>query len=98
MKFAIVGSRNISGINLKKYISNQILNNIYEIVTGRAKGIDTLALQFAEKNNIPYKVFLPDYSKFKKGAPLKRNEQIAQYTSCFLRRKIKRHTTCNEML
>ncbi len=79
MKIAIVGSRNVSYVILEKYISKQTLTEISEIVTGGAKGIDTLALQFAKNNHIPYKLFLPEYSKYKKGAPLKRNELIAEY-------------------
>ena len=79
MKIAIVGSRGITNINLEKYITKQILINVSEIVTGGAKGIDTLAMQFARDNNLPCRIFLPEYSRYKKGAPLKRNELIANY-------------------
>ena len=42
MKIAIVGSRNISKLSLDSYIPN----NVTEIVSGGAKGIDALAVVY----------------------------------------------------
>jgi len=75
MKVAVIGSRNITGINLKEYISVDVT----EIVSGGAKGVDTLARQYAVENNIKLTEFLPQYDRYKRGAPLKRNIQIAEY-------------------
>ena len=75
MKLAIIGSRNLTDINLKEYIPNEVT----EIVSGGARGIDTLAREFAKRNEIKITEFLPDYKKYKKGAPIKRNELIAEY-------------------
>lgn len=80
MKIAIVGSRNISQIDIEKYIPDGVI----EIVSGGAEGVDTLAKQYALSNNIKYTEFLPDYAKFKRGAPLKRNEEIAKYSDIAL--------------
>lgn len=75
MKLAIIGSRSISVKNLDIYIPQ----NTTEIVSGGAKGIDSDAAEYAIQNNIKLTVFLPDYKRYRRGAPLKRNEQIAEY-------------------
>ncbi len=75
MKVAIIGSRNAVVTNLKDYLPE----DTDEIVSGGAKGIDTCAKQFAIENGIKYTEFLPDYSHYKRGAPLIRNKQIVEY-------------------
>ncbi len=75
MKIAIIGSRNINIENLKEYLPE----NVTEIVSGGAKGIDACAREYAEKNKIPLTEFLPDYRRYGKGAPLKRNIEIIEY-------------------
>jgi len=72
MKLAIVGSRTLTNVNLADFISELPS----AIVSGGAKGIDTLAERFALENNIPTIIFLPDYEKYGRCAPIKRNEQI----------------------
>ena len=75
MKIAIIGSRNLNVENLEKYISKEAT----EIVSGGAKGIDSDAANYALERGIKLTVFLPDYARYKRGAPLKRNMQIAEY-------------------
>ena len=75
MKLAIIGSRGLCIRDLSPFVPE----NVSEIVSGGAKGIDACAAEYAQKNNIPLTVFLPDYSRFGKGAPLKRNILIADY-------------------
>lgn len=75
MRLAILGSRTLTNINLDDYVQN----NCSEIVSGGAKGIDKIAEEYAIKNNIKIKIFLPDYKRYGKGAPLKRNREIAEY-------------------
>ena len=41
-------------------------------------GIDTYAKLFAGRHHIPLMEFLPDYSKYGKSAPLRRNSQIVK--------------------
>ncbi len=76
MTIAIIGSRNITKIDIKSYISDDIT----EIVSGGARGVDSLAKQYALESGIKYTEFIPDYSRYKRGAPLKRNEEIANYS------------------
>ena len=75
MKIAIIGSRNIFVDNLGQYLPE----NTTEIVSGGANGVDSCAEEYAESNKIKLKEFLPEYEKFGKGAPLKRNIQIIEY-------------------
>ena len=75
MKIAIIGSRNIKIADFGKYLPE----NTLEIVSGGARGVDTDAREYAEKNNIPLKEFLPDYRRYGRGAPLKRNIEIIEY-------------------
>lgn len=75
MKIAIVGSRNLTVSNLKKYIHKKVT----EIVSGGARGIDTCAKQYAMENDLILTEFLPEYSKYGQIAPLVRNNLIIDY-------------------
>lgn len=75
MKIAVIGSRNISIHNLKEYLPS----GITEIVSGGAKGVDICAKEYAINNGLKLKEFLPEYNRYGKGAPLKRNIQIIEY-------------------
>ncbi len=75
MKIAIIGSRNLHVENLGEYIPKETT----EIVSGGAKGIDTDAENFAKENGIKTVIFLPDYSRYGRGAPIVRNKQIVDY-------------------
>lgn len=74
MKTAIVGSRGIKSINLEDYLPD----SVDEIISGGAKGVDTLAKEYAEKHNIKYTEYLPEYSRYGRYAPLKRNDKIIE--------------------
>ena len=72
MKLLIAGSRNLTDINLEKYIPN----DVDLIISGGAKGIDTLAENYADKKGISKLIMRPKYELYGKGAPLKRNEEM----------------------
>lgn len=74
MRVAIVGSRGLSVTNLEKYLPN----GVTEIVSGGAKGIDTCAREYAVSNGIKLTEFLPEYEKYGRSAPLKRNIAIIE--------------------
>lgn len=75
LKVAVIGSRNAVVDNLGKYLPP----DTSEIVSGGARGIDTQAREYAVANSIKLTEFLPEYSKYKKAAPLKRNIEIIEY-------------------
>ena len=74
MKVAIIGSRNLVNVEISKYIPE----NVTEIISGGAKGIDTLAEEWADKNGVPKTIIKPKYERYRRGAPLKRNEKIVE--------------------
>lgn len=50
-----------------------------EIVSGGAKGADTLASLYAEERELALTVFLPDWDQHGRSAGFKRNVQIVDY-------------------
>lgn len=74
MRVAVIGSRTINSIDLEKFLPS----NTTEIISGGAKGVDTVAKQYAIKNKIKLTEFLPQYDKYGKKAPLKRNITIIE--------------------
>ncbi|MCI8497085.1 MAG: DUF2493 domain-containing protein [Clostridiales bacterium] len=73
MKTAIVGSRNLF-VDLSQYIPADTT----EIISGGAKGVDSLAEAYAKEHHIPIRIFYPQYSIYGKAAPLVRNREIVQ--------------------
>lgn len=75
MKVAIIGSRTLQLKDLEQYLPQEVT----EIVSGGACGIDTCAKNYAIEHHIQLTEFLPNYKKYGKSAPLKRNLEIIQY-------------------
>ena len=71
---AVVGSRNIIVKNIEKFIPKEAST----IISGGAKGVDTCAKEYAQKNNIDFLEILPQYSIYGKAAPIKRNNEIVE--------------------
>jgi len=80
MKIAVIGSRGITAVNLEKYLPPETK----EIVSGGAMGVDTVAREYANRNGIKLTEFLPEYEKYGRGAPLKRNITIIEYADAVL--------------
>ncbi len=80
MKVAIIGSRNLMVNDLEKYLPE----GVTEIVSGGARGIDNCAGNYARANGLKLTEFLPEYDKYGRSAPLKRNLQIIEYADCVL--------------
>ncbi len=74
MKVAIIGSRSLTEDNIGEYIPVQTT----EIISGGAKGIDACAEKYATENGIKLTLFLPQYQKYGRFAPLKRNIEIIE--------------------
>lgn len=80
MKVAVIGSRGLSVSDLGKYLPE----NISEIVSGGARGVDTSAREFALSHGIKLTEFLPEYSRYGRAALLKRNISIIEYSDIVL--------------
>ena len=75
MKLAVIGSRDLIIDDLEYYLPEEVT----EIVSGGAKGIDTCAREYASANGLKLTEFLPEYKKYGRGAPLLRNIEIIDY-------------------
>lgn len=80
MIVAIVGSRGLQINDLGKYLPD----GVTEIVSGGAKGIDACAREYALSNGIKLTEFLPEYKKYGRVAPLKRNITIIEHADLVL--------------
>ena len=74
MRVAIIGSRNITAIDIASVIAEGD-----EIVSGGAKGVDYCAAEYARKNHIKLTEFLPEYAIYGRSAPILRNKKIVEY-------------------
>ncbi len=75
MKIAVVGSRKLDVLDLENYLPE----GVTEIVSGGADGVDAWAKIYARLNSLKYTEFRPEYKKYGRAAPLKRNLQIIDY-------------------
>ena len=74
MKVAVVGSRSILTTDISMYISDGD-----EIVSGGAVGVDSCAAEYAKKNGLKLTVFLPQYERYGRAAPIARKKKIVDY-------------------
>lgn len=72
MRVAIVGSRTLTLKNFDPYLPE----NTRMIISGGANGIDKCAANYAISHNIELIEIKPDYKKYGKAAPIKRNSLI----------------------
>jgi len=80
MKLLIAGSRGITDFDLAPYIPD----GTDTIISGGAKGIDTLAEQYAEQNGLKKIIIKPEYEKYGRAAPIKRNETMVELADAVL--------------
>lgn len=80
MKVAVIGSRNLVVPDLQNYLPEDVT----EIVSGGARGIDRCAREYALTHRIKLTEFLPEYSRYGRIAPLKRNLQIVDYSDAVI--------------
>lgn len=74
MKVAVVGSRSLCVEHLEEYLPK----GTTEIISGGAEGVDTSAREYALEHGLKLTEFLPEYSRYKRSAPLKRNLTIIE--------------------
>jgi len=74
MKYAVVGSRRFN--DYAKLCQCLAGKEISCIVSGGAKGVDSLAAQYAHEKGINLIEYLPEYDKYGRSARIIRNKQI----------------------
>lgn len=80
MKLLIVGSRTITNFDLTGHIPEET----ELIICGGAKGVDTIAEQYADSHGIEKLIIKPQYEKFGRAAPIKRNEEMVDLADIVL--------------
>ena len=80
MRVAVIGSRGLQIDHLEDYLPDDVT----EIVSGGAKGVDTCARNYALRHGLKLTEFLPEYGKYGRGAPLRRNIAIIEYADLVL--------------
>ena len=74
MKLLVVGSRSITSFDLKAYIPE----HVDCIISGGARGVDSLAEEYADRRGLSKIILRPQYARYGKGAPLRRNEEAVR--------------------
>jgi hypothetical protein len=78
-KVIIAGSRTFNDYTLLEETLNKFNLTITEIVSGTAKGADSLGERYATENNITIKKFPANWAKYNKSAGYIRNKEMAEY-------------------
>lgn len=86
MKIIVAGSRGVTDYRAVEdaIVQSGLLDDGAEIVSGMAKGVDTLAIEFAKKNNLPVHEFPADWEKLGKGAGYVRNREMADFADALI--------------
>ena len=88
-KIIIAGGRDFNDYDLlKKEVSGFISilkpGTKIQIISGGAKGVDTLGERFAQENDLEVVLFPAEWKKYGRAAGPKRNAQMAEYATHLL--------------
>lgn len=72
--YAVIGSRTFDKTKLLKEVLDSL--SITKIVSGGAKGADSLAAKYARDKGIPLEEVFPEWDRYGKGAGFRRNVTI----------------------
>jgi hypothetical protein len=76
MVAAIIGSRSFKDYEcMKKTLKNR---KMIGIISGGAKGADSLAERYAQENSLPITIIIPEWGKYGKAAGIIRNKEIVK--------------------
>ena len=78
MKVIIAGSRNIVDYEVVKEAIEESQFTLKTVVSGGAKGVDSLGEQYAEAMNIPLHVYKADWERHGRAAGPIRNRKMAE--------------------
>lgn len=85
MKVIIAGSRNIEDYDVVELaVLQSKFEDITEVVSGCARGVDFLGEQWALNNNIPIRSFPAEWGLYGKSAGYIRNGKMAQYADALI--------------
>ena len=84
MKTIIAGSRTINDYALVEEAIKESGFEITKVISGMAKGVDTLGEIWAHRNNIGIHYCPPDWKKFGKSAGYIRNTEMAEIADALI--------------
>jgi hypothetical protein len=84
MRVVIAGGREFNDYELLREICDEHIFPDSEIVSGGARGTDTLGERYATETGRGLKIFPADWSKHGKGAGHIRNKQMAEYSDMLI--------------
>ncbi len=79
IKLAIVGGRDFNDYGRLRKVFESLKLDVSELVSGGAKGTDTLAEILSQDKKIPITIFPADWERNGKKAGMLRNKQIVDY-------------------
>lgn len=83
LKVAVIGSRH-AGEDTYHMILQQLPRGCSQIISGGARGVDTLAKRAAAQLGIKHVCIRPRYQRYGRSAPLVRNIDIVENADCVL--------------
>ena len=84
MKTIIAGSRDVDSPTIVADAVEASGFTVTEVVSGAARGVDTLGEQWAADNDILVLRFPADWKRYGRAAGPKRNEQMAEYAEALI--------------
>jgi len=81
MKVAIIGGRDFENYELLKFKLLPYRASITKIISGGAKGADSLGELYAKEHNIPTKVFHAEWTLFEEPCVVKVNDKGQKYNA-----------------
>ena len=86
MKYIIAGGRDFDNIYIMAQALDPFEKDITEVVSGTARGADSIGEQWARGRDIPIKRFEPNWEQYGKSAGFIRNSEMGTYADaaiCF---------------
>ncbi len=83
MRVIIAGTRTVTDPAIVIAAISSAPFQVTEIVSGCARGVDTIALWLAQQWGVPYKMFPAQWGRYEKAA-LVRNQQMADYADALI--------------
>jgi len=84
VKTIIAGSRTITDYDLLLDVIKESGFCITSVVSGCAKGVDTLGELYAKENNLPLHTYVPNWDKFGKKAGYMRNIEMSRIAEALI--------------
>jgi hypothetical protein len=84
MKVIVAGSREIVDYDLVIQAIKESGFEVTQVISGTARGVDTLGARYGKENNIPVREMSANWDQWGKMAGFKRNEEMAQVADALI--------------